>query len=253
MTAPLADHPGIRSVPMDRPWTWLAAGWSDLVAARWVSVGYGAVIVAVSLGLIFGLVAVDHVALVLPLAAGFLLVAPALATGLYDVSRRLAAGEAVSLGGVLGAFRRNGTQLALMGLALIFIHLAWVRIATLLFALFAADPTPSWDRLVPELLLSAAGLPLLLAGTAVGAVLAAITFTVSVVSIPMLLDRQVSVALAVVTSVRVVWANPLAMALWAALIAVFTAAGLATLALGLAVVLPLVGHATWHAYRDLVE
>ncbi|MGE0716780.1 MAG: DUF2189 domain-containing protein [Alphaproteobacteria bacterium] len=245
-------RPVVRRVPLDRPWTWLAAGWRDMVRAGPVSVAYGAAVVVVSVALMLFLAAADRIALFPPLAAGFLLVAPAAATGLYAVSRRLAAGGRPTLGEALAAFRANGTQLALMGLMLLLIHLVWMRVAALLFALLAPEATAGWDRLPAELLTSSAGLPLLAAGTVVGAALAAVTFAVSVVSVPMLLDRQVDVVAAVATSVQVVRANPGAMALWAALIVVFTAAGLVTATLGLAIVLPLIGHATWHAYRDLV-
>lgn len=245
--------PLVRRVPVNRPWTWLAAGWRDFRAAGRVSLAYGAGVVLASAVLLLGLVAAGRVALILPLAAGFTLVAPILAVGLYEASRRVAAGLPVTLAGVFGAFRANPSQIGLMGVALLLIHLAWVRIAFLLFALFAGESPADWDRFVGGTLLSSRGLPLLIVGTAVGAVLALVTFVVSAVSIPMLLDRDVNLFTAIATSVVAVRANPATMALWAAIIVVFTAFGLATLTLGLAIVLPLLGHASWHAYRDLVE
>ena len=135
-----------------------------------------------------------------------------------------------------------------------------VALTLLLFVpIFLLEAAPAWivksgiDRVVAEVLLSARGLPLLVVGTVVGGALAGVTFVVSVISIPMLLDRDINVFAAIATSVVAVRANPAPMALWAAIIVAFTIFGLATLTLGLAIVLPLLGHASWHAYRDLVE
>lgn len=245
--------PVVRRVPIDRPWHWLAAGWRDLRAGAGVTIAYGGMIVLVSAVLLLVVVAGGHSALILPLAAGFLMVAPVLAAGLYETSRRLASGQPVSLAAALSGFRAHASQIGLMGVLLLIIHLVWMRIALLLFALLVGDAPPQLDRVVTEVLLTARGLPLLVVGTAIGGVLAAITFVVSVISIPMLLDRDVNVFAAIATSVVAVRANPAPMALWAAIIVAFTIFGLATLTLGLAIVLPLLGHASWHAYRDLVE
>jgi uncharacterized membrane protein len=244
--------PRVRRVPVDRPWTWLSRGWADLVAVPGLSLGYGLLLVAVSGLLTMGLLLAGLVYLLLPLAAGFFFIAPVLAVCLYEISRRREAGGVATLGDSLLAWRRNGTQIALMGLVLMLLHLAWVRIATLLFALFFHQSNPTLDRLVDALLFSPASLPFLAVGTVVGAILATVAFAIGVVSIPMLLDRDVSVFTAIHTSWRVVTENPAAMALWAALIVVFTTFGIITLYLGLAIAVPLIGYASWHAYRDLV-
>jgi len=243
----------IRVVPVDRPWLWLAAGWRDFVRAPGVCLAYGLGLVAISFALSTGLILANLGYLVLPLAAGFMLIAPVLAVGLYEISRRLEHGRPASLGAALLAWRRNALQIALAGLVLMLLHLVWVRIAMLLFALFFQDVQPSLSGLADALLMSRAGLPFLAVGTLAGAVLATIVFAISAVSIPMLLDRDVGVATAIAASVAVVRTNLRPMALWAALIVVFTALGLATLYIGLAVALPLIGLATWHAYRDMVE
>jgi uncharacterized membrane protein len=242
----------VRLVSVDRPWFWLAEGWRDLIAAPRVGLAYGAVLVAISLALTLGLAVADLFYLLLPLTAGFGFLAPLLAVGLYETSRRLRAGEPATLGSALMAWRRHQTQLAFMGLVLMLFHLAWVRLATLLFALFFdSGPVTLWAMI--GLLLSAEGLPFLIVGSAIGAVLAALVFAISAVSIPMLLDREVDVITAVITSYVAVRNNWKPMALWAALIAAFTALGLVFFFVGLALVLPLLGHATWHAYKDVVE
>jgi uncharacterized membrane protein len=245
--------PKIRRVAVDRPWTWLAAGWRDVLAAPGVSLAYGALMVALTYFLLFVLVQSGVFWLVLPLSAGFFFTAPLLAVGLYETSRRIAAGEEVSLGHAFAAYKRNGTQLSYMGVILGLFHLGWIRIATLIFAVFfGMGFNPSWENLVVKLMAPHA-IPFWAVGTAVGAVLAALVFAISAISIPMLLDRDVNVFTAVATSFTAVRENWAPMALWAGLIVVFTGFGLIPLFLGLAVTMPLVGHATWHAYRDLVE
>jgi uncharacterized membrane protein len=139
-----------------------------------------------------------------------------------------------------------------MGFVLLLVMLTWIRLAIMIFMLYWGLTPPSFEDLVVNTFLRVESLPFLVVGTAVGAVFAAFTFSISAVSIPMLLDRRVDVITAVVTSVRAVRENPVPMLLWAALIAGFTGAGLATLYLGLVVTMPLIGHATWHARKDLV-
>lgn len=242
----------VRRVDVERPWRWLAAGWRDFMAAPAVSLAYGALFVGGGLILTLTLWSLDWLYLALPLAAGFLLVAPVLATGLYEVSRQIEAGRRPSLADAFGAWRVRPGSLAVMGLVLMLFFLAWIRIAFLIFALFFGTEPPSWAMLVDTVFFSAKGVPFLLVGTAVGAVLAAFAFAISAVSIPLILDRDVGAFTAMATSVSAVLANWRVMIGWAALIALFGAAGLASFYLGLALTLPLIGHATWHAYRDLV-
>lgn len=260
MTADAAEPavqgvPGrIRLVGNDRPWKWLEAGWRDLMAAPHIGFFYGGAVVAAGWALVLLLIALDAKWAVLPATAGFFLVAPLLGAGLYETSRRREAGEEVSLGHAFGAFRRNAPQLALMGAALLLIHLFWVRIAGLLFAVFfGLGFSPSIEQLPLALLRSDQLLPFLVIGTGFGFVLACAAFAISAVSIPMLVDRDVSALEAIAVSIRATLDNWRAMAFWAGLIVVFTAIALVPFFLGLALVLPLIGHATWHAYRDLVR
>jgi uncharacterized membrane protein len=246
--------PRIRVVPVDRPWLWLARGWSDLTRAPAVALAYGASLVVVSFLLTLGLALAELYYLILPLAAGFMLLAPLLAVGLYEVSRRLERGAVPpTLLEAALAWRRNPLQIALSGLVLMLIHLAWVRLATLLFALFFEQAQPTLAGVLQVVFLSRLSLPFLATGALIGAALAAAVFAISAVSFPMLLDRDVGVATAIATSLTAVAVNWRPMALWAGLIVVFTSLGLATFYVGLALALPLVAMATWHCYRDVVD
>jgi uncharacterized membrane protein len=243
----------VRPVPIDRPWAWLAAGWRDMTQVPAISMTYGVGLVGVSFAVTLGAVWGGWYYMVLPLVAGFFFFAPVLAVGLYETSRRLEMGERPSLGDAIGALRRNGAQIVTMGLILMLCNLAWVRIATLLYALFFSTINPTLAGLIDALLFSPISIPFLAVGSAIGCVLAVIVFAIGAVSIPMLLDRDVHVMTAVATSVAAVRLNWKPMTLWAALIVAFTSLGFATLYVGLAVALPLLGHASWHAYRDVVD
>ena len=246
--------PGIRSVAADRPWAWLAAGWQDTWRAPGISLTYGALFAVVSLVLTLGLFWAEWEYLLPPLAAGFMLLGPMLAVGLYETSRRLQTGEPVTLGDALFVATRSPTQLAFLGVVLMLFLLAWIRIATLLFALFFGTLEFPPLSETPELLFFTwTGLGLLVVGSAVGAVFAMIVFAMTVVSVPMLMVRDVDAITAVITSIQVVRANIAPLALWAWLIVILTAVGFVPLFLGLVVTFPLVGHATWHAYCDLID
>ncbi len=236
----------------DRAWLWLTAGWQDLARAPFVGLSYGALIVAASWIIVLALHRYDLIYLFLPATGGFFLVAPLLAAGLYDTSRRLERGQPVDLATALFAWRAPG-QITLMGAVLLLLHLAWVRVALLLFMLFFPGKSTALPDLVNLLLFSPQSIPFLVTGTVIGLGFAVVAFAISAVSIPMLVDREIGVIGAIATSIAVVRRNWQAMALWAALIVVFTAAGLATMFVGLALVVPLVGHATWHAYRETVD
>lgn len=253
--SPMPMPSRIRQVANDRPWAWLAAGWKDLMATPHIGFFYGGAVVVAGWLLVVALLQAGAAWAVLPATAGFFLIAPLLGAGLYETSRRRERGEAVSLGIAFAAFRRNGPQLALMGAALVLIHLFWVRIAGLLFAVFfGLGFTPAIETLPAALLRSDNLLPFLVIGTGFGFVLASAAFAIAAISIPMLVDRENITAMeAIVTSIKAVVENWRAMAFWAGLIVVFTAMALVPFFLGLALVLPLVGHATWHAYRDLVR
>lgn len=248
---PYADRVNI--VGSDEPFKWLAAGWRDFRKARWVSLGYGLIFTAAGVALTAGLYLAGLAYLIAPMIAGFLLVGPALTVGLYAVSRDLEAGRRPGLWRALSAWRANPVRLLGLGLMLVLFMIIWVRLAVLTFAVAFPYETLSIEKMLSATLFTAQGNVFLFVGTVVGSVMASLAFVASVTSLPMLLDRDVDILQAIVTSVVATVLNLHVMALWAALIVIFTAAGLLTAYVGLAVTLPLIGHASWHAYRALIR
>ena len=242
----------VHAVDVEAPWRWLRLGWQDLMQARRVSLTFGVLIALASLLLIGALWFVDFLPYALPLAAGFMFVAPALAICFYDISRRIENRQPVRFRAIALAWLPNVSQIAGMGLVMVLFQLAWIRFALLLFALFFGPQPASWDRFIQALFFSTDGLPFLIVGTLSGGALAAVAFALGVTAFPMLLDRDVGTATAIATSVRATIVNWRVMTGWAALIVMFTAAGIVTGCLGLIITMPLIGHASWHAYREMV-
>ena len=247
-------RPHIRHVPVDRPWVWLAAGWRDFVAAPAPALACG--LVPVLAGWLAGclLIWFDLPYLVLPLGAGFFFVGPFIAVGLYEISRRREQNLVVDNETTFTAWRRNPEQIALMGVLLLLFHLAWMRLAQLLFALFEWRIMPSWERFTDLVWFTSKSLPFLVIGVLSGAALAAVAFAIGAFSIPYLLDRRESNLFeAIATSVAAVRFNLRPMVLWASLIVILTGIGMLPGLVGLALTMPLVGLSTWHAYRDIVH
>ena len=242
----------VRPVRSDNVWRWLSAGWHDLWRRPAISLGYGLFVALLSYAVLACLYFIDAIYLFLPLAAGFMFGGPIIAVGLYEMSRRYGESGQFGLMEVLGAVRQAPLQLAYMGLILLLFALAWIRIATLLFALFFGSATPPLADLFGSLFLSVQGAAFLAVGTAIGAVLAFAAYAISAVSIPLIVDREVDVMTATISSLAAVRDNFFPMMLWAWLIAIFSAVGIATLFLGLILFFPLLGHATWHCYRDVL-
>jgi uncharacterized membrane protein len=243
--------PAVNAIADDQPWLWLQRGWRDMAAAPQQSLVYGGGIVLASWVLFELLWAAEWTWLVLPMAGGFLLLAPVMAVGLYEISRRLEANEPVVLKDTLLLVLRR-PRIMIFGVILLLLHFAWIRTAMLWFVLYFHTGTPPLSE-IPVYMLDPGNLPFLVIGTAMGAGFAFITFAVSAVSLPLLMDREIDVISAIIVSLRTILANPKAMLLWAGLIAGCGFVGLATFFFGLAVLFPLLGHATWHAYRDLVD
>ncbi len=252
VTQSLTQAPAIRRVAFDAPWAWLAAGWRDLWSAPIISLTYGAIFAAAAYAFVFQLSSTNVLPLMLPIAGGFMLIGPLLAVGLYEISRKRESNARASFNDIITAVKESNGQLAFFGVMLLLLYFFWMRVAFLLFMLFfgSAD-IPPVENFVPTLLFTPHGLGLLVTGTAVGAVFAAVAYAASAIAVPMLLDRKVDVITAVSASVKAVNLNRPAMILWAVLIAGLIAMGFAALFVGLAIAFPLIGHATWHAYREL--
>ena len=251
----------VRSIELTQPLQWLARAWSDLTRCGGVSVLHGGVM-AVAGALMLSL-AHDRFWFMAGAFSGFLLVAPILATSLYALSRALERGEPADLAIVLktwlnwqdGHVQKWGSShwsLVQFGLLLAAAGTAWVLLSAGLITWLAPVAINSPPDFIRHVVLAKQGY-LFELWLALGGVLVAPIFASTVVTIPLLLDRQVSVATAVATSWQVILANPIPMALWGALIMGLTLAGFVFFLLGLVVVVPVLGHASWHAYRDLLD
>lgn len=237
---------------VDRSGRWLAAGWRDFRETPMISLIYGGAFVVISFVLVYGLIAAGLGSLVLPLAGGFVMLGPILVVGLYDVSRRLEKIESPRLGDVFNAFGESAGQLSAMGVALLIAYLVWVEVALFLFMLFFSLTPPPLDRFLEDVVFSMNGAPLLVVGSLIGAVFGSVVFSISAISVPLIYDRPIDVITAISASLLAVRQNWKLMFGWAAVIVLVLACGLVTFLLGLAVALPVLAYATWHAYRDLV-
>lgn len=241
---------GTRRVPLLRPIGWLLAGGRDLVRCPTVALFHGVLIAA--FGALLISVARDEFWLLAGAFSGFLLVAPVLATGLYAASRALSLGRPATLSTALSAWRPRDGRLIAFGLLLALAGTGWMLTSASLITGFAPEPVRDPASFVRVVVLAAQG-HLFEIWLVLGGVLAAPVFASSVVAIPMLLDREIGVLGAVLTSWRVVMDNPVPLALWAALILLLTLIGMASMLVGLVAIVPWIGHASWHAYRDLVD
>jgi len=245
----------IRRITGESPWRWLALAWRQIWRAPAITLGYGAAFAVASAGLAALLVWLEAFPLILPLAGGFLLLGPMLAVGLYETARRLVEGEAVTLRAAILVRTAAPTQLAFMGVVLLLIYFAWIRLAMLLFALVNGinASIPPFEEFLTSLFFTWDGIILLVSGSIVGGILAFIIFAITAISIPLMMRRDVDAVTAALARVEAIRKNPGPMILWAWLILLLTAFGVATAFVGLVVTFPLVGMATWHAYRELVE
>lgn len=197
----------------------------------------------------------DGIALLFPLVAGFALVGPVLATPFCEASRRRESGLAPSWREVLEVFSSSAMwSLGLLGILLMIIFIVWMASAQAIFTGIYGARTPAGiGAFLADVFTSYRGWSLIVIGNAVGFVFAVVAFTISVVSFPLLVDRDVGAGVALRTSVDAVLANPGTMALWALIVAVLLAIGSLPLLVGLAVVMPILGHATWHLYRRTID
>lgn len=244
--------PTIHSVSMDRPWVWLRQGFEDMRRSALYSLAHGCLVMSMGMLLLVASLKVEE--LIPAWICGFFLIAPFLAMPFFKAAKALENGQSTKHLTTLSAWRDNTKSIALFGLMLAIMLMVWMRTAVIIFALFDGNVVPDLDTLMSDILFSGQYTGLAMTYISSGAVLAMAVFALSVVSGPMLLDKtETDLFTAVSTSIRVCLANPKVMLLWAALIVALTAVGFATGMVGLIAIFPWIGHATWHAYRDLVD
>lgn len=253
--------PGQQPEIVVRPAQWadirgaLASGWADFRAAPLYGLFFGGIyalggLVIVALMFRYGLGYLAY-----PMAAGFALIGPFAAVGLYEVSRRREVGEALDWPGVLRVvFAQGRREIGWMAFITLFVLLMWMYQVRVLLALFLGFQSfTTMAQFLHVLVSTSDGLTFLLVGHLFGAVDSVILFSLTVVSFPLLLDQDRDFITAMVTSVKAVIASPPVMIVWALLIVVVLALALAPAFLGLLIALPVLGHATWHLYRRLVS
>lgn len=230
---------------------WLAAGWQDLRSHPGIGTFYGAAFafMAIILGAVFR----SKPEYTMSIASGCLLLGPFLAMGLYEVSRRCEMGQPSELGLSLTCWEPHVRSLAMLILVLIVLELLWGRASLVVFAVFFNTGMPSTSSVI-QAVFNPDNWEFVAAYTIVGGAFAVLVFTITVVSIPMILDRDTDAVSASITSIEVFFRNTGVMLLWGAVITVLVAGALMLpLSAGLLIVGPLLGHASWHAYRGSVE
>ena len=246
-TAP--DIPLVRPLGWGAPWRWLARGAQDLIAHPGIALFYGFCFwfMALVLGWVFS----SSPEYTMSIVSGCLLVGPFLAMGLYDVSRRRGRGETPALGHSITCWDSHVPSMGMLVLVLIVRELLWGRASLVVFAVFFNTGMPSTTGVI-KAIFNPGNWEFILVYLAVGGIFATLVFSTMVVSVPMILDRDTDAITAGLTSMRVVYENTGVMLLWATLIVVLTALALWPWGVGLLVLGPLLGHASWHAYCDSV-
>lgn len=238
------------------PWTaafgWLGAGWRDLLNRPGPSLAYGVAVFLVSLVIVWGLFAFGLDYILFPALAGFMVMGPLIAIGLYAKSQAIEAGRPFSLSSMLFVKAKAGGQVLFIGVILTLLMLLWMRAAVIVYALFfGLRPFPGLDHVAQMLFTTPTGWAMLLVGSVVGGLFAAFSFAISTFSVPMLLDHDVDAFTAMGTSISMVFRNLPVMIAWGVIVLVLSLLGVVTGLLGLIVVFPLLGHATWHSYKAI--
>ena len=232
----------------------LRAGWRDFRAAPLYGLFFAGVYVFGGWLMTWAMLAKGQIWWTIIAGAGFPILGPFIACGFYEVSRRLEQGQALDWPGILGVvWTQKHSQIPTMAAIVVVFFLFWNFLAHMIFALFLGTATLTNISSSLDVFLTSDGLMMLAVGTGAGAIFAAVLFAMTVVSLPLLLDREVDFITAMIASWSLVLANPRIMLIWAVLIAVSLFVGMATAFIGLFVVLPLFGHATWHLYRRALE
>ncbi|TDR94071.1 DUF2189 domain-containing protein [Enterovirga rhinocerotis] len=231
---------------------WLAAGWRDLLVRPSTSLVYGASVFLISVATVIGLFRFGWDYILFPAFAGFMVVGPILAVGLYEKSRRIELGMPFSLRDMLFVKAASSGQLLFMGVLLCMLMLLWMRTAVIIYALFfGLRPFPGLEHVAAMLFTTGTGWAMLIVGTAIGGLFAAFALAISAFSVPMMLDQRIDALTAMGRSTALVWHNLPVMLTWGAIVVGLFLVGLATSLLGLIIVFPVLGHGTWHAYRAM--
>lgn len=250
---PFTEYP-VRQVTLADIPKWLSQGWDDFKANPLSSLLYGAIFAGV--GIVMGILSVNNPGFYVAQAAGFMLLGPFLALGLYDLSYRRAQGEPTRFLQSAVALQRNPVNLTLYALFLGMLMLLWLGMSAVVMSLFFGDlpvAEQTYMGFVNLLLATKIGWLFTLAFLSVGLMFALVSFVTGVATVPMLLERKVSLVTALNTSIRAILANWKVMLWWAATIAVIIGLGILTFDIGLVIAMPLISYASWHAYRDMVE
>lgn len=247
---PGPPFPRVREVSIGAPLRWIGRGARDLKACPIPSLFYGFCLAG--MGLLITMVFRRAYEYTSALTAGFLLIGPLLAMGLYEISRRRERGEPPRLAPTLTVWRRNAGNIGVFAVVLGVVFLVWARASMIVFALFYTNELPSVSDFIGQVA-SLENLEFLAAYFGVGFIFAFVAFAASVVSIPLMLDRNQDAISAMIASFNALLTNPAPMLVWAFVIVSLTLIGFISFHVGLIVVMPLLGHATWHAYRDLIE
>lgn len=242
-----------RDLKIIAPFDWLRAGARDFFRSPLASLSYGLFVFAISIGFIVGLYEFGFSYVLLPSIAGFMVIGPMIAIGLYEKSRLLA--EGASLVGVKQMLRvraKSPVQLLFIGVFMLLVMLFWLRTAILLFALFyGLDPFVGLQETIDTLFFTSKGQTLLLVGSLIGAALAALAFSLTAFSIPMLMVEDKDTITAMVLSLVMAWCNKPVALVWGVMVVSLFLLCVVTGFLGLIVIFPILGHATWHAYRAI--
>lgn len=244
--------PDIAIISAKTPFSWLLGGFRDFRSAIGPCLAYGMIMALISAAISYAIVFSGHSDWIMVLIGGFFLIGPMLAMGLYEAGRQIEAGRQprfTQMAFVKSAFRQD---LAYLGLGLLLLYFFWGRMAQLIYALSTYRKHDDVLQFINFMLTTNEGHNMAIAGTIAGGIIAFIAYTLVVISAPMLLDRKTDVFVASITSFRAVTKNPLPMLVWAILITFLIAIGILSGFIGLAVIFPVLGLASWRAYRELV-
>ena len=232
-----------RTIGLDAPLRWLKLGWQDFKSIPLLSLGYGVVMLIITLLIAWVAWTAQSLVVAIALTGGFFFIGPALAIGLYSMSRQLESGVTPMLMRCVREGRKNMGNELVLSLMFLIVFLLWARAASMVHIFF-----PSYGNATIADLSQFLGI-----GTLVGAIFAAVVFCVGAFSIPMLLDRTVDAVTAVLSSISAVLNNKAAMVVWGMVIIGSVLLGIMTGFIGLVVILPVIGHATWHAYKEVID